>query len=396
MTRRGPSLLLLIIVGCAETPEPSPDPGPPIDGGPPGLKLDAATSPDSGPGSNDGGPNVDAGLQLGTVVDTGRVFLDECLVFNAQCTRSTDPNCGKCEYRVLYDSRRCSNAHPCDELLLQFSATGCQVPILETTLLRHPELVVACVQPISPGEVLPSSLGSPQRDEAVVPRALAVAREAWNGKRLLLAGCSAGATRYPVVAARFDSDQAWLGSEMTAVCMAEGVVNIAHQDNFIGENLGNGPSCEGRHRRMITAYTAPTAQSGHACSGSAGGQCGCDPDHAHLEYPGDCLATGGDCVDFDSIVEELPEGGFSFASGVSAEDFAVQHWKLISEGNNFKATATRCEQDVVAQEPYQALCALLDADEEHTCVQVNVPDQPHCAYYRSAFDAECLDWFRRL
>lgn len=352
----------------------------------------------------DAGPDavvVDAGPDAASVVDTGAVYLADCKLFNRRCEgpNAADPDCGTCQYRVRYRADACSAAAPCDQLLLYWAAFDCDHPGLAAAttelLTTHPRTVILCAQPIFPGEILPTTLGAPERDDRVVTAALARLRPGgdlgvWSGADLLFAGCSMGATRYPVVAARYADDAGWLGSRKTAVCMSEGVVDIAAQDAFIGP--GTGTSCAGRHGRVVHGYTRAVPMTGHACTDSPGGQCACDPAHTALTYPGDC--GGGDCVAFDSIVATADR---QFAPGVTADSFAVEHWKLVTEGERWRDDlANRCERDVVPAAPLTTLCALLDADDDHDCAIVHVPDAPHCSYFNDNLGRECLDWFTAL
>ena len=358
-------------------------------GGGGGGKVDAAD------GRADGGPD---GVME---VDTGSIYLGDCTAWNGRCEGpwATDPDCGACQYRVRYRADQCTAAAPCDTLLLYWAAFDCDRPELATAtaelLASHPRTIILCAQPIYPGEILPTSLGAPQRDDRVTTAALARLRPGgdlgvWSGADLLLAGCSMGATRYPVVAARYPDDARWLGSRKTAACLSDGVVDIAFQDAFIG--AGTGPSCPGRHGRVVHGYTRAMPTAGHACAVSPNAQCACDPAHASQTYAGDC--GGGDCVPFDSIVATASG---TFAPGVTADSFAVRHWKLVTEGGQWQDDlANRCERDVVPAAPFATLCSLLDADDDHTCTRVDRPAAPHCSYFNTHLGGECLDWFAAL
>lgn len=357
--------------------------------------------PDAAP---DATPGLDAGLDAAPViVDTAAVYLDDCRAFNRRCegADTSDPRCGACQYRARFRGDQCTAAAPCDDLFLYWSAYDCETPALiaatDALLASYPRTVILCAQPIYPGEILPTSLGAPERDERVITAALTRLRPGgdlgvWSGANVLMGGCSMGATRYPVVAARYGEDGGWLGAGKNAVCMSDGVIDIRAQDAFIG--AGTGPSCAARHGRIAHAYTRDAPSAAHGCSASDGGQCACDPGHATLAYPGDC--ADGDCVEFDSIVARDATGA-RFAPGVTAASFAVPHWKLVTEGERWQDDlANRCERDVVPAGPFTDLCALLDADPAHDCAITHVPDQPHCGYYNAHLGALCLDWFAAL
>jgi hypothetical protein len=100
-------------------------------------------------------------------------------------------------------------------------------------------------------------------------------------------------------------------------------------------------------------------------------------------------------VAFESIVSPSASG-FVFAPGVTAADFAVPSWRLISEGDSFRETSDRCDLDVVPQAPFEGLCELIDADPGRTCSFVSRPDAPHCSAYLSEFRTLCVDWFEGL
>jgi len=352
----------------------------------------------------DGAAPTDAAIDTGPVrVDTGSRFMEACKVFNRRCEGAAagSPDCGSCQHRTWYRADVCSATAPCPDLLLYWAAFDCDQPELVATVaalqIAYPDVVVACAQPIYPGEILPASLGAPERDDAVIADLFAHLRPGgelgvWSGANLLMAGCSMGATRYPVVAARYPDDARWVGATKTAACFSEGVVDLSTQDRFVGEHTG--PTCDARHRRIAHAYTRELPVDGHACDSSALGQCACDPAHAALTYGGDC--ADGDCVAFDSIVR-TSSAGVTFAPGVTADDLAIRHWKLVTEGGGPAIEpARRCELDVVDGAPFAGLCGLLDDDPDHDCVHEDFPGASHCAYFNSHLGELCLDWFRGL
>lgn len=356
-------------------------------------------------------PTTDGGVVSGggdastaTVIDTGPQYVDACTAFNSQCQGSTEPNCGKCQYRIRYNDQNCSKAKPCDNLFMYFAFAGCEgdriQAVLDSVVSSNDDVATACVQPLYPGEVLPISLGAPERENVLLPQVMQLLQSPsqmgiWSGKNLLFGGCSHGATRYPVVAARYPDDAAWVGSEKTAACLSDGVLSLTVQDRFIGEKISAGMTCAGRHSRIVNAYTRSMPQQGHACSGSPNQQCACDSAHAFRVYSDDC--NGGDCVSFDSILQEnMAQTGFVLGAGVTASDFAVTHWKLMSEGGNWANTDTRCENDVVPAGPFQALCQAIEADPSRSCTYVNKPEAKHCEYYLANVNSICVDWFKGL
>ncbi|MEN9798171.1 MAG: hypothetical protein RL653_1867 [Pseudomonadota bacterium] len=378
--RVGTLLVALVLFGCPVRLAGDRDAGTADDGG---RTPDSGHTPVVLPDGGDGG-----------LVDvTG--FAPGCNGMPSTCAEfDAGTNCGECQYRLRYDASRCSPATPCDNLLLVWAAMKCDSDewlTVEDALEGRSGWMTACVQPAWPGEVLPTTIGAPQRDTAVMSALLGEARGPWSGKNLLMVGCSAGATRYPLVAARTDADDAWTGSIKTGVCMSDGVYNVPHQESFIGQGLlDGGESCAFRHRRIALGFTSESPTPGHSCSGNS--SCACNPAHSVRTRPGAC--GGGDCVEYESIVVPAAGGALTFAPGVGASSFAVRHWRLVSEGASF--TREACAKDVVAGAPVLGLCAAIDSGPDHECSPVEFPNAPHCAGYWNSLETTCVDWFDGL
>lgn len=375
-----------------------------------GEARDGGGGPPGAGGTEGPGPGArrDAGAPAaGEKRDTLR-YLAECAQLNHACDASRDAgaHCGQCQYRVRYDPQQCTRAKPCDRLFLLWAAMGCDGDRvrdgLDAVLDAHPGYVAACAQPLYPGEMLPTTLGAPERENLLMDELFTALKSGaetgvWSGKQLLMAGCSAGGSRYPVVAARYPDEVRWLASEKNAACFSDGVVSIPFQDKFIGQGMGSGADggtqCAARHGRIARGYTTASPGTGHSCAVSPAGQCACDPSHAFVSYPGDC--GGSDCVSFDSIVEET-SAGFAFSPGVGADSFAVRNWKLVSEGDAFRNTPQRCVADVVPEAPFKGLCAAIDADPNHRCDFVSVPNATHCSDFDRNLGKHCVEWFEAL
>jgi hypothetical protein len=383
-------LALLILPACddgegATSPAPdaapvAADSAPPPDAAAPPPDA-AAPPPDAETLPSDAAPSPpDAASSLPdtgappSVVDTGARFVDACAGLDAECGPDAPDDCGACQYRVMHRGDVCRADAPCTDALVYWSAFGCENDNLSgffTRLLEaYPDLVAICVQPHYPGETLPSSSGAPARESAIFSELFARLGPGgdlgiWSGDALLFGGCSIGATRYPVVAARHAEDAEWMGRTRTAACLSDGVVDVAHQLQYVSE--GTGPSCAGRVRRVETSY-------------GRDGPTGCG---------------GAGCMVHDSIMGATPDG-HAFSEGVSAEDFAVLDWKLITEGGAHNDPPVRCERDVVEGAPMRALCAALDGAPTHTCETVTFPRAGHCTAYTRDFESLCVDWFRGL
>jgi hypothetical protein len=84
----------------------------------------------------------------------------------------------------------------------------------------------------------------------------------WSGANLLHGGCSMGATRYPVVAARYPADASWLGTGKNGVCMSDGVVDLRAQDAFVGAGTGT------RAAPVATAASPARTPARRRCRGT--------------------------------------------------------------------------------------------------------------------------------
>lgn len=356
------------------------------------------------PAKLDGGSDEGSDGGADAAIYDSTEYMPSCVSMTHNCgSLSPNPRCGQCQYRVRFERGQCSPDKPCDNLFLIWAAMDCSESVvqgaMDKVLTSRPGWVAACAQPAYPGEMLPTTLGAPTRDSAVMAalwQALKTdpATGVWSGKNLLMAGCSAGASRYPIVAARTNADDQWVGTMKTAACLSEGIYDVPFQDEFIGTGLqAGGASCQGRHRRIAEAYTVASVVAGHSCHSSAQGQCACDDAHATRRWPDSC--GDGDCLKHDSIVVST-DAGVTFAGGVSGADFAVPNWKLVSEGSSFSAPTTRCEKDIAPAAPLAGLCELLEAAPATRCTYATFPEAPHCSAYWQNFNSECVDWFEKL
>ncbi|MBW2735450.1 MAG: hypothetical protein JRH20_23955, partial [Deltaproteobacteria bacterium] len=266
--------LLFVFSSCNDNPLPARD----------SALQDLGANVDTAPATPDATPETstptpDTSPAPSNYTDDGAKFLDSCRTMNHRCRPGGDPNCGACQFRIGYDANRCTKDAPCDNVFLLWAAMGCHGESVgdqfEAIVTMHPPWVVVCAQPLYPGEMLPASLGAPERENALVERLFTILRPTgrlgiWSGKNLLMGGCSQGASRYPSVAARYADDAQWMGSEKTAACLSDGVVSVVDQARFTAEKSTATNSCTQRHDRVVQAYTNPTPLPGHACSDSPG------------------------------------------------------------------------------------------------------------------------------
>ncbi len=409
------ALLLLLAAACGDksstdgTGTPTPDGGSASDGGTTadggattdgGATGDAGTTADGGTttdGGADGGAGDSGKVPAGDVIDSAAVYLDECKSMPDDCDGSSPAECGACYYRTWYRSDGCTTDAPCDDLLLYWAPGNCEsagvVSVFSALLDKWPDMVIACLQPAYPGENFPVSLGAPERENHLVDTVFTQLKPGgdvgvWSGRNLLMGGCSMGASRYPVVAARYPTDAAaWAGTDHTAACLSDGVVDVRFQDNYTGTE--EGVSCEGRHVHIAETYTGVAGATEHSCTASPSGQCACDPAHASRSWPDDC--GGGDCVDFDSIIDASTG---ILAKGVDLSLLPATDWKLVTEGGDFAGTATACDNDIVPREHFDALCTAIDDDADHRCQRESYAGASHCTYYPTHIADICVQWFR--
>jgi hypothetical protein len=93
------------------------------------------------------------------------------------------------------------------------------------------------------------------------------------------------------------------------------------------------------------------------------------------------------------VVPGGADGGFVFPAGLGASDFAVPHWRFVSEGS---ARDAGCAEDVVAGEPVLGLCSAIDDGPAHDCSPVEFPAAPHCSAYWQTLGTTCVGWFEGL
>lgn len=299
-------------------------------------------------------------------------FIEGCLEAEKDCVDNHAPGdktkCGQCQYSLFFSHGSCTAEKPCKNLLVYWSPFGCETEGLSDMLLNlareNSRLIVSCMQPHYPGETLPSSLGAPERENLLYGEVFTRLRrggdiQVWSGERLLHAGCSIGATRYPVVAGRLDVDEQWAASEVTAVCISDGVLDVKAQLAYVREG-GARRDCLNRVKRVTSKY------DDKKCRG------------------------GMDCYTYDSIISNN-----TFADGISASSFAAKNWKIITEGGSYQSGDERCSKDIVLGDPMHTFCNLINAEDGYSCELKKYPLTPHCKAYKKPdeFKEQCIEWF---
>lgn len=185
------------------------------------------------------------------------------------------PGVEDCHYRLLHRPAACGGA-ACSRLIVYWSGgeQGCADGTYDPLLERWADsgLTVACAQPFTTSD---ESGRYPYADELermhhLTRRIREHAALAWDGRYLVIAGVSHGATA-PVAAiasARaFETrPEVWTGRDGTAVILFDGISDPARLEATIGRMRD--PGCGLWHARFVGRY-APSAPLTHACDNGA-------------------------------------------------------------------------------------------------------------------------------
>jgi len=318
----------------------------------------------SGGGANAGGAGGSAGAGEAGVTppSTGTIDVPGC--------KGVDGIDQKCSFRYLFDPATCSAGAPCDKLVVFWGGgeMDCSKydPILEAW--SDAGFFATCVILFedSDGAGMEPYFKESTRVDLSLKAVVEFGKTVWNGKDLMLAGISHGATAPVIAMARTAIDDAaeWKGSRKTAACFFDGAYDVAATDELLGTG-DNGGVCTMPlpHARIVGRYYS-SAPLLHSCSNN---KCACDPDHSPD-------------MDQDTI------------TGVAPSSFAVRQWKLIECGSAMDP----CTQDMLPKAPIDALCNSIDSSPDHTCVLDPMPNASHGTCAGPAGAAKCISWFDTL
>lgn len=277
-----------------------------------------------------------------------------------------------CRWLLRYEPFQCTPRNPCSKLVIFFSGGNMSCMDRSTkrdrgigaVLKRYSEdrYIAVCAQPYDEAGAdaagaEPYADTAPRIDALITSiRNSKTVKRLWNGKDLLIAGVSYGASA-PVLAMTttgFDDKPEWKGSRTTAACFHDGIYDIYALD----KSLAADRSCNWlRNRAVCLRYKfgkncPPVAQS----------------------------AT----VDKDSAVLSDPSS------------LAIKTWKLIECGSKINRRQCAPFGDWLPKEPIEAMCKKIDGSSGHTCEFDAQPLGSHlsCALEDAGID-KCRLWFNR-
>lgn len=320
---------------------------------------EAGASAGGAAGSADGGAQQEAGV---TPPAAGTIDVLAC--------KGVDGIDQKCSFRYQFDPQVCSTSNPCDKLVVFWGGGEMDCSKYDPILKAWSDAgyFATCVILFEDSDAagLEPYFKEATRVDLSLRSVVDFGKAVWNGKDLMLAGISHGATAPVIAMARTAIDDAaqWKGTRKTAACFFDGAYDVAATDELLGTgNDGGVCNAPVPHARVVGRYYS-SAPIVHSC---ANNKCACDPDHSPD-------------MDQDSI------------TGVAPSNFAVKQWKLIECGSAMDP----CTQDILPKAPIDALCNLIDGSPDHSCVLDPMPNASHGTCAGPTGAAKCISWFDTL
>lgn len=278
----------------------------------------------------------------------------------------------KCQWTFAFNSEACSNKK-CNKLVIYFSGGQMTCPSAEQNpnYLAHYAsrgflAVCAKLYETSSGSHFISFGEESSRSDELIKniRENYYVKNLWNGKELLIAGVSHGASVPVIAMARhdFDSHDHWKASQKTAACFYDGIYNTQSQLSFLYDN-----SCGiGAILKYEDAYARYCPWTGGTFQAS-------------WPQPSTCQNS---LTEFDTL------------DTFNVQNLSIKNWKLIECGS---ALSQKCNQDMVPAEPIDALCEKIDTSSEHSCHYQSYPNVTHinCGIGSESIDS-CASWFDDL
>ncbi|RLB56993.1 MAG: hypothetical protein DRJ42_01710 [Deltaproteobacteria bacterium] len=276
-----------------------------------------------------------------------------------------------CEFVARFGPEHCSQAVPCDRLVVLFALSAEECGGYGRVLRDYAAegYVAACVslfESSDAGTLLPYVELADRVDRALLALTASDAvRGRWTGRFLFLSGAGPGATAPMVAMMRTDVDDAahWRGAEATAACFLDGFYDLAAADVALGEGSRGIPCTFPLSHGDLLGRYYERAPGAHDCEG---GRCPCGEEHAAS-------------IDVDSIV------------GGDASAMTVTDFKLIECGSELD----RCTGDVAPAAPIHAFCEAIDAVPGRRCVSGALPRVEHASCMSRAVEP-CLAYFAEV
>lgn len=299
------------------------------------------------------------------------------------------PGTEDCGYRTLWRPAACGGN--CSRLVVYWSGgeqsctDGRYDPLLEKW--ADAGFAVACAQPFMTSQ---ESGRYPCADELermdlLTRRVRADFGSAWDGRYLVIAGVSHGATA-PVAAiaegrAFVNRPDVWTGRDGTAVVLFDGISDPARLEASIG--LSDDPACPSWHSRFVGRYGAKSPLV-HSCANDA---CYC--------------AGGGAGWERDTLVVGQTAGPNWPASPYACDDFGTPDqriaYRIVSCGGGQNGLCA-ADGDIIPDDQQTRL-----SDALQTCgdIAVTYADHPGCAHalcgsWDFCGGARAVDWLGTL
>lgn len=285
------------------------------------------------------------------------------------------PGSEDCHYRLLWRPAACGGS-ACSRLMVYWSGgdQSCKDGVFDPLLEKWADsgVVVACAQPFTTSDEAGRYpyVDELERMDRLTRTIRAHTGPAWDGRYLVIAGVSHGATA-PVAAiakARaFETRAAtWTGRDGTAVILFDGLSDPARLEAWAG--LQGDPACDLWHARWVGRY--------------GGGQ-----QLAHRCDSGACFCAGGGARwhEDTTVVGQTASRDFP-ASPYVCEDFGSRaqrvEWRIVSCGGG-QAEPCGARGDIIPDDQQTRL-----SDALATCpdIAVTYADHPGCAH------ALCGSW----
>lgn len=289
-----------------------------------------------------------------TAAASGQISIPACAGLNGVSEKCT----------LVTNASACTKA-PCTKLVVIFSGgeMGCDSGVGYRQVMdgyASKGYAAVCINYFESAE---GSGISPYVDEA--PRIDLAVREAtrgnwartfWTGEHLLFEGISHGATAPVVLMARTDLDSQphWRGAGVTAGCFFDGSYDQLATANLLASGAPGGRACN---------FPVPYSRWLERYCGSG--------------------ATASSC-DLGSNSKALEDN----LTSVSPHSFFIRDFKMFECGSALPA----CSGDIVAGEPIETLCRVLESSPAHNCSFVSLPSQSHLKCHAENY-GECLNWF---
>jgi hypothetical protein len=302
-----------------------------------------------------------------TIPVRGEFTIDSCSGLNGSAE--------KCYWRYLFNAEKCSEQRPCSKLVVFFSGgeMTCDESFNDETSVYSKVLKAYSDDgylAVCAGNYISNEVHVPMFQEAArineimkAVRSAEVTQAIWDGKDLLWAGVSHGATATvsSMANSTYDNQDLWKGSDTTAACFHDGIYDPLYASTFL----------------QAYPISCNFLRNVSFCQRYVGIDNCTDPSPP----TSDILA--------DTVVSKTPTA------------FSIPHWKLVECGSEIGpppcVAAGDADRDWVPAAPIEALCSNINASPTHTCTYGSQPLEGHLSCAGTAAGTSiCRSWFNNL